>query len=93
MPFIIVHGGDDTVTDPSVSRSLYETASSMDKTFKLYPDMWHALTSGESQENIDLVFSDVISWLDERSAGTTLKSEMEHKALHDSKHASFTIKV
>ncbi|KAK1311916.1 hypothetical protein QJS10_CPA07g00291 [Acorus calamus] len=67
LPFLIVHGGDDIVTDPSVSRLLYESASSTDKMFKLYPGMWHALTSGEPEENIDLVFSDVISWLDQRA--------------------------
>ncbi|KAK1265383.1 hypothetical protein QJS04_geneDACA017914 [Acorus gramineus] len=68
LPFLIVHGGDDIVTDPSVSRLLYESASSTDKMFKLYPGMWHALTSGEPEENINLVFSDVISWLDQRAA-------------------------
>lgn len=91
LPFMVVHGGDDTITDPSVSRSLYETASSEDKTFRLYPEMWHALTSGEPQENIDMVFSDIISWLDERSTAASSKSEMEHKATHDPKHPSFAV--
>ncbi|CAA6654870.1 unnamed protein product [Spirodela intermedia] len=36
LPFIVVHGGDDIVTDPSVSQLLYESAASTDKTFKLY---------------------------------------------------------
>ncbi|MQM19899.1 hypothetical protein Taro_052913 [Colocasia esculenta] len=83
VPFIIVHGGDDVVTDPSVSRLLYESAASTDKTFKLYPGMWHALTSGEPPENIKLVFSDVIGWLDKRSPAEISKSEMEQKAEHD----------
>ncbi|KAJ6793656.1 caffeoylshikimate esterase-like [Iris pallida] len=86
LPFIIVHGGADTVTDPSVSQSLYETSSSKDKTFKLYPGMWHALTSGEPQENIDLVFHDIIGWLEDRSVPTTnsmVSSEMEQKIAHD----------
>ncbi|KAE9451392.1 hypothetical protein C3L33_16709, partial [Rhododendron williamsianum] len=34
LPFLIVHGGDDKVTDPSVSKLLYESACSTDKTFK-----------------------------------------------------------
>ncbi|XP_008783604.1 caffeoylshikimate esterase-like [Phoenix dactylifera] len=90
LPFIVVHGGDDIVTDPSVSRSLYETASSKDKTFKLYPGMWHALTSGEPQESIDLVFSDIIAWLDDRATPSNSRSEREHKAGHDprSSHSS-----
>ncbi|XP_010922434.1 caffeoylshikimate esterase isoform X2 [Elaeis guineensis] len=83
LPFIVVHGGDDIVTDPSVSRSLYETASSKDKTFNLYPGMWHALTSGEPQESIDLVFSDIIAWLDERAMPSTSRSEREYKAGND----------
>ncbi|KAG1365728.1 caffeoylshikimate esterase-like [Cocos nucifera] len=84
LPFLIVHGGDDIVTDPSVSKLLYESASSKDKTFKLYPGMWHALTSGEPLENIELVFSDIVAWLDERvSPGDFLRSEMEQKSKHD----------
>lgn len=67
LPFLVIHGGDDIVTDPSVSRALYETALSEDKTFKLYPGMWHALTSAEPQQNLHLVFADIVSWLDERS--------------------------
>ncbi|KAM0834149.1 hypothetical protein ACQ4PT_063815 [Festuca glaucescens] len=68
MPFIIVHGGADAVTDPSVSEALYKLAESKDKTMKLYPGMCHALTSGETESNIDLVFSDIIQWLDERAS-------------------------
>lgn len=66
LPFIIVHGGDDAVTDPSVSEELYTSAQSKDKTLKLYPRMCHALTSGEPASNIDIVFLDIIKWLDER---------------------------
>ncbi|KAI3800935.1 hypothetical protein L1987_29035 [Smallanthus sonchifolius] len=66
MPFFVLHGEADTVTDPEVSRALYERASSEDKTIKLYPGMWHGLTSGETDDNIDLVFGDIISWLDKR---------------------------
>ncbi|XP_048527667.1 caffeoylshikimate esterase-like [Triticum urartu] len=67
LPFIIVHGGADAVTDPAVSKALYTLAESKDKTLKLYPGMCHALTSGEPENNIDIVFSDIIRWLDERA--------------------------
>ncbi|XP_059666189.1 caffeoylshikimate esterase-like [Cornus florida] len=83
VPFLIVHGGDDQVTDPAVSKLLYETASSTDKTFKLYPGMWHALTYGELQENTDTVFSDIISWLDEKVASGNSRLEREQKYKHD----------
>lgn len=68
LPFFVLHGEADTVTDPEVSRALYEKASSKDKTMQLYPGMWHGLTSGEPDENIQLVFADIITWLDKRIA-------------------------
>lgn len=67
LPFFVLHGEADIVTDPEVSKALYEKASSRDKTMKLYPEMWHALTSGEPDENIEIVFGDIIAWLDKRS--------------------------
>ncbi|RRT52262.1 hypothetical protein B296_00046156 [Ensete ventricosum] len=93
LPFLVLHGGDDIVTDPSVSKLLYETASSEDKTFKLYPGMWHALTSGEPPENINLVFSDIIAWLDQRTATRDPTSEMELKAKHDEDAHSKTSQI
>lgn len=63
LPFFVLHGEADTVTDPEVSRALYEQASSVDKTIKLYPGMWHGLTSGEPDENVEIVFADIIAWL------------------------------
>ncbi|XP_073064866.1 caffeoylshikimate esterase-like [Primulina eburnea] len=68
LPFFVLHGEADIVTDPDVSRVLYEQSSSKDKTIKLYPGMWHGLTSGEPDNNIEIVFLDIINWLDKRSA-------------------------
>ncbi|GFP97112.1 caffeoylshikimate esterase, partial [Phtheirospermum japonicum] len=73
LPFIVVHGGEDRVTDPSVSQLLYQSAVSFDKTFKLYPAMWHSLTIGELPHNMDIVFNDIINWLDERVVLPKLK--------------------
>ncbi|KAK9733692.1 hypothetical protein RND81_04G085000 [Saponaria officinalis] len=67
MPFFVLHGEADIVTDPEVSRALYEQAGSIDKTIKLYPGMWHGLTSGEPDHNVEIVFSDIVAWLDKRS--------------------------
>lgn len=66
LPFFVLHGEADTVTDPEVSRALYERASSKDKTMKLYPEMWHALTTGEPDGNIDAVYADIVAWLRDR---------------------------
>ncbi|KAK9733719.1 hypothetical protein RND81_04G087100 [Saponaria officinalis] len=67
MPFFVLHGEADIVTDPEVSRALYEQAGSIDKTIKLYPGMWHDLTSGEPDHNVEIVFSDIVALLDKRS--------------------------
>ncbi|CAN1196359.1 Caffeoylshikimate esterase [Linum perenne] len=67
LPFLVLHGDADTVTDPEISKALYKQAGSKDKTIKLYPGMWHGLTSGETDDNVQIVFSDVVSWLDAHS--------------------------
>ncbi|XP_031254290.1 caffeoylshikimate esterase-like isoform X2 [Pistacia vera] len=66
LPFLVLHGEDDRVTDKNVSDQLHKVASSKDKTLKLYSGMWHGLLYGEPQRNIDIVFKDIISWLDKR---------------------------
>lgn len=70
LPFFVLHGEADIVTDPEISKALYERASSSDKTIKLYPGMWHGLTSGEPDANVDLVFADIINWLGVRTGNS-----------------------
>ncbi|XP_068661918.1 caffeoylshikimate esterase-like [Aristolochia californica] len=67
MPLLIVHGEQDAIIEPSISRKLHERVSSSDKTLKIYPEMWHSLVNGETDENVELVMSDMISWLEERA--------------------------
>lgn len=71
LPFIVLHGGRDVVTDPNVSKALFETAKSTDKTLKLYENMWHALLAGEYDDDVDAIFSDIKAWLDERVTRNT----------------------
>ncbi|KAA3471009.1 caffeoylshikimate esterase [Gossypium australe] len=73
LPFFVLHGEADIVTDPEVSKALYEKASSKDKTIKLYPGMWHGLTSGEPDDNIEIVFADITAWLDKRCNAVTFE--------------------
>ncbi|KAL8509436.1 hypothetical protein ACS0TY_016589 [Phlomoides rotata] len=88
LPFIVLHGGEDKVTDPSVSKVLYETAVSTDKTFKLYPKMWHSLTYGELPANLDTVFSDIIKWLDDKVLGGGASILEEQQKLANDHNAS-----
>lgn len=64
---LILHGEADKVTDPSISKALYEKASSTDKKLLLYKDSYHSLLEGEPDEVIFRVFDDITSWLDKRS--------------------------
>jgi acylglycerol lipase len=65
-PFLVQHGKEDRVTDPKLSQALYDESMSHDKTIKLYDGLWHAITSGEEDEDIDLVFNDAIQWVLQR---------------------------
>ncbi|KAL6856129.1 hypothetical protein ACP4OV_018931 [Aristida adscensionis] len=66
VPFLVVHGSADEVTDPDVSRTLYEAAASEDKAIKIYDGMLHSLLFGEPEENIERVRGDILAWLNER---------------------------
>ena len=65
---MILHGDADLVTDPSVSKDLYEKAKTLDKTLRLYKDAYHAILEGEPNEAIFQVLDDITAWLDQHSA-------------------------
>ncbi|XP_038701446.1 caffeoylshikimate esterase-like isoform X1 [Tripterygium wilfordii] len=67
LPLLILHGEADIVTDPSVSKALYDKARTSDKKLKLYKDAFHSLLEGEPDETIVQALDDIISWLDEHS--------------------------
>ncbi|XP_052477601.1 caffeoylshikimate esterase isoform X2 [Gossypium raimondii] len=83
LPFLVLHGGEDKVTDKAVSQQLYNDAASSDKSFKLYPGMWHGLLYGELPENIEIVFADIIGWLNQRSEFGNSRLERELKLQDD----------
>ncbi|XP_027189643.1 caffeoylshikimate esterase-like [Cicer arietinum] len=66
VPFLIVHGANDVVCDPVCVEELYSRATSKDKTLKIYDGMWHQLV-GEPEENVELVFGDMLEWLYKRA--------------------------
>jgi len=65
-PFLILHGKDDKVTCPKNSQEMFDEAKSKDKEIILYDGMWHSLTSGEPDENIERVFNDASDWIIKR---------------------------
>ncbi|XP_023541222.1 caffeoylshikimate esterase-like [Cucurbita pepo subsp. pepo] len=68
VPLLIAHGGDDVICDPACVEELYRRAASKDKTLKIYPGMWHQLI-GETKEDVELVFGDMVKWLQSRAGG------------------------
>nr|XP_018679722.1 PREDICTED: caffeoylshikimate esterase isoform X3 [Musa acuminata subsp. malaccensis] len=66
-PLLILHGAADKVTDPNVSKILYNMANTNDKTLKLYEEGFHCILEGEPDGRISSVINDIISWLDSHS--------------------------
>lgn len=63
VPFFVLHGTADTVTDPEGSRKLYEEASSMDKTIKLLDGFLHDLLFEPERDDI---VNEIIEWFNHR---------------------------
>ncbi|KAL8188596.1 hypothetical protein R6Q57_029884 [Mikania cordata] len=63
VPFFVLHGTADTLTDPDASLKLYEEASSEDKSIKLLPGYLHDLLFEPEREEI---MRDIIEWLNSR---------------------------
>jgi alpha-beta hydrolase superfamily lysophospholipase len=62
-PVLILHGGDDTITDPAGSKLLYDRVSSVDKTHKVYPGFYHEIFN---EPDASQVVDDVLQWLNAR---------------------------
>ncbi|KAL9432745.1 hypothetical protein AB3S75_027712 [Citrus x aurantiifolia] len=60
VPFLLLHGTADTVTDPEASKKLHKYASSADKTMKLYQGFLHDLLFEPERDDI---VKDIIDWL------------------------------
>jgi alpha-beta hydrolase superfamily lysophospholipase len=65
-PFFMTFGGADAIADPAAGKEFFDAATSKDKQHKLYDGMAHE-TFHEPER--DLVFKDVVGWLDERVRG------------------------
>ncbi|CAM6106073.1 unnamed protein product [Calypogeia fissa] len=61
IPFFVLHGSDDKITDPTGSQDLYQKASSEQKSIQIYEGLLHDLLFELEK---DVVIRDIISWLD-----------------------------
>jgi lysophospholipase len=65
-PFLLLFGAADPIADPAAGREFFEHAASKDKQHKQYDGLLHELFHEPER---DVVFRDVIGWLDERARG------------------------
>ncbi|KAI9087363.1 hypothetical protein K1719_030683 [Acacia pycnantha] len=63
VPFLVLHGTADTVTDPAASMKFYEEASSSDKSIRLYEGLLHDLLL-EPERHV--ITQEIIQWLNDR---------------------------
>ncbi len=63
LPFLVMHGTDDKLTDPEGSRLLYAHGNSEDKSINIYQGLYHELMNEPEQQT---VLTDMLDWLKER---------------------------
>jgi alpha-beta hydrolase superfamily lysophospholipase len=63
LPILILHGADDGVFDPDLSRQLFDRVGTPDKALCVYPGMYHEIHNEIGREQ---VFADVAAWIEER---------------------------
>jgi alpha-beta hydrolase superfamily lysophospholipase len=63
LPFIVIQGSQDKLVDPNGAQMLYERASSIDKTIKIYEGLYHELFNEPERAH---VLKDVETWLGAR---------------------------
>ena len=63
-PFLLLFGGADPIADPAAGREFFEHSTAKDKQHKQYDGLLHELFHEPER---DLVFRDVLGWLDART--------------------------
>lgn len=65
LPFLLIHGSADELTNPKGSELLFEKAISSDKTLRIFPGGYHELINDLDR---DEVIKLIVSWLEDRFA-------------------------
>ncbi|MDF1696424.1 MAG: lysophospholipase [Saprospiraceae bacterium] len=63
IPFLVMHGSADKITNPKGSQMLYNLASSEDKTIRIFDGWYHEIMREPKKE---MFFNSMLSWLKER---------------------------
>ena len=76
-PLLLLCGGADPIADPKAAREFFDHATSKDKQFKQYDGLLHEIFHEPER---DVVFRDLIGWLDERARGSVQRAATERRA-------------
>lgn len=60
IPTLVMHAGDDLLTSPDASRSLFDRIGAQHKEYKLWPGKYHEIFNDPGYEE---VFESIINWL------------------------------
>jgi alpha-beta hydrolase superfamily lysophospholipase len=63
LPMLLLHGGADVMAAPEGSRFLHGHISSVDKTLRIYPGLYHEIFNEPERE---AVFAEMLAWCNER---------------------------
>lgn len=63
LPFLVMHGGSDKLSNPKGSQMLYDLASSKDKTIKIFDGFFHEIMREPEKQ---LFFDALKSWIADR---------------------------
>ncbi|KAJ3693864.1 hypothetical protein LUZ60_009344 [Juncus effusus] len=69
IPFLVLHGTADRVTDPLASKDLYDLAASKCKGIKLYEGFLHDLLFEPEKDDVG---ADIIRWMEGRLEGNSM---------------------
>ncbi|KAE9459154.1 hypothetical protein C3L33_08942, partial [Rhododendron williamsianum] len=75
IPFFVLHGTADKVTDPLASQDLFNEAASQFKGIKLYDGFLHDLLFEPEREEVG---KDIINWMEKRLSAGSLENVNSH---------------
>lgn len=75
IPFFVLHGTADKVTDPLASQDLFDEAASQIKDIKLYDGFLHDLLFEPEREEVG---KDIIDWMEKRLSAGNLENVNSH---------------
>jgi len=67
VPFLLLHGADDRLSDPAGSRRFFATATAPGRALKIYPGLYHEIFNEPEQEQ---VFRNIAEWLEQGAERT-----------------------